>query len=260
MRYVKKPGFDTFLIAELRGYGTQEDPLVDTGKYVYQASTQEEVRRKLKELTSSNLTGLSFEIHVNTLTETGFFLYEGFKRELDARVSSGLKNNSLNIYEMSDGTTYYIAKTPPEFEMIPLTRHQCDLLRRSKEDWRNRKLHISNLAKSFGIDADRPEVLEYLMEKHLPAEWHRLAKERREKIRTGVITNKYTPTEVGETFAPVVNPRIHGRYHISWAYRGAVFVLVKMEGDTCYMDNPKRKRKILLKCKISDLRSLRTRQ
>jgi hypothetical protein len=67
----------------------------------------------------------------------------------------------------------------------------------------------------------------------------------------------FTPTDVKGDFLPVSNPQIGSRYHISWAYSGAVFVLVKVENDICYLDNPRHHRKKLLTCKVSELRNLR---
>lgn len=58
-------------------------------------------------------------------------------------------------------------------------------------------------------------------------------------------------------FQKAENPVIGKRYHIAWAYSGAVFKLVRIEGDKCFLDNPKHKRENLLECNISDLLEVR---
>lgn len=74
------------------------------------------------------------------------------------------------------------------------------------------------------------------------------------------IDNQFIPTDRKKVaFAPVIDPLIGMKYHLSWAYSGAVFVLKRIDADgTCYLDNPRHKRKELLRAKVSDLRHLRT--
>jgi hypothetical protein len=80
------------------------------------------------------------------------------------------------------------------------------------------------------------------------------------KSQRGEVQSKYTPADKSTIpFSTVDNPVIGSKYHLSWAFKGAVFRLIKLDQDSihCYLDNPKYKRKDLLKAKISDLRALR---
>jgi hypothetical protein len=101
------------------------------------------------------------------------------------------------------------------------------------------------------------EELKYLIEIHCPNEKLRIKNQFFIDSQTGKIKTHLTPTDVKGNFAKINNPVINEKYHISWAFSGAVFKLVKVEGDICYLDNPKYKRQQLITCKVTELRGLR---
>lgn len=70
--------------------------------------------------------------------------------------------------------------------------------------------------------------------------------------------SKKTQSDVDGSFNVPDKPIIGKRYHISWAFKGAQFVLKKIEGEYAYLDNPRNKRTTLFKCKVSELRNLRS--
>lgn len=62
--------------------------------------------------------------------------------------------------------------------------------------------------------------------------------------------NKRVPA--GDDFPKVETPVLGICYHISWAWRGCYWQLVKIEGDTAHMITPKTRKQFT--CKVSDLR------
>lgn len=136
----------------------------------------------------------------------------------------------------------------------PLTQNQIYLFTEGKKHWSDKKQHLIKLAKSFGITITTDEELKYLIEVHCTNEDKRIKKQFFIDSQTGKRKTHLTPTDVKGTFEKLETPICGKRYHISWAFSGAVFVLKKIEGDICYLDNPKRKRKQLLTCKVSELR------
>jgi len=141
--------------------------------------------------------------------------------------------------------------------MKQLTRNQIRSLTDGSKHWTEKKEHLIKTAKSYGLYILSDEDLQILMEEHIPSEEVRLLGEFMDKSKSGALRNSFTPTDVKGDFKEVTEPIIGRKYHVSWAYSGAVFVLVKMEGSICYLDNPRHKRKQYLKCKISELRHLR---
>lgn len=138
-----------------------------------------------------------------------------------------------------------------------LTPNQVQALKEGKKHWSEKKTHLIKLAKSFGITINNDEELRYLIEVHCPNEEIRIKRQFFYTSQTGKIVNNLTPTDIKGNFKKITKPVIGVKYHISWAFSGAVFKLVKIDGDTCYMDNPKYKRKNLIVCKVSELRKLR---
>lgn len=139
----------------------------------------------------------------------------------------------------------------------PLTQKKIFALTDGKKHWSDKKQHLIKLAKNFGITITTDDELKYLIEVHCPNEEKRIKKQFFIDSQTGKRKTHLTPTDVKGGFTIITNPVIGVKYHISWAFSGAVFKLVKVEGDTCYLDNPKHKRETLLKCKVSELRGLR---
>ncbi len=139
----------------------------------------------------------------------------------------------------------------------PLSQKQIFQLTEGKKHWSEKKHHLIKLAKNFGITITNDDELQYLIEVHCPNEDMRIRKKFFDDSKSGKIKTRFTPTDVKGDFIKITTPVIGVKYHISWAFSGAVFKLVKVEGDICYLDNPKHKRKELLTCKISELRGLR---
>lgn len=139
----------------------------------------------------------------------------------------------------------------------PLTQKQIFALTEGKKHWSEKKQHLIKLAKNFGIIINNDEELKYLIETHCKNEERRIKRQFFSDSQTGKRRTHLTPTDVKGDFTKINRPIIGVKYHISWAFSGAVFKLVKVEGDTCYLDNPKYKRNQLLTCKVSELRGLR---
>ncbi len=138
-----------------------------------------------------------------------------------------------------------------------LTQNQIYQLKYGKKHWSEKKQHLIKLAKNFGISINNDEELKELVEVHCTNEENRIKKQFFIDSQTGKIKTHLTPTDVKGDFIKITQPIIGVKYHISWAFSGAVFKLVKIEGNTCYLDNPKYKRKQLLTCKLDELRGLR---
>lgn len=138
-----------------------------------------------------------------------------------------------------------------------LTQKQIFGLTNGSKHWSEKKQHIIKLAKNFGITVSTDDELQYLIEVHCPNEVKRIQKQFFIDSQTGKRKNNLTPTDIKGDFTKITHPVIGGKYHISWAFSGAVFKLIKVEGDTCFLDNPKYRRETLLNCKISELRGLR---
>lgn len=145
-------------------------------------------------------------------------------------------------------------------EKIRLTQNQIFRLTDGKKHWSKKTNHIMTLIRSFQIPVTEDQ-LPWFMDIFIPQEEKRIQREYYNKSQTGEIRSKFTPTDVKGDFPPIQNPIVGMKYHISWAHSGAVFKLIEIKGDTCYVDNPKYGREKqglpLLKCKTSELRGLR---
>lgn len=143
---------------------------------------------------------------------------------------------------------------------IKLTKKQVQTLMcecsNTKRHWTDKKPHIINIIKTFGYNISELE-LDYFINVHLKNEHDRLKKQYFIDSQTGKIKTNLTPTDIKGTFTKVESPIIGKKYHISWAFSGAVFILKSIDGDVCYLDNPKYPRSKLITCKISELRNLR---
>jgi hypothetical protein len=142
------------------------------------------------------------------------------------------------------------------FSSVKLTQKQIWQLTEGKKHWSAKEQYLIKLIKNFGYNV-MPEELGYFIEVVVPQEQARIKKQFFIDSQTGKRKTHLTPTDVKGDFTKITNPVVGVKYHISWAFSGAVFKLVKLEGDTCYLDNPKYKRETLLKCKVSELRGLR---
>ena len=149
-----------------------------------------------------------------------------------------------------------IPRVSSSFCFKSLTKNQIYKLIGGKH-WSEKKQHLIKLAKNFGIIIENDEQLQYLIEIHCPNEEARIKKQFFIDSQTGKRKTHLTPTDVKGDFLKINKPVIGVKYHISWAFSGAVFKLVKIEDDICYLDNPRHKRKQLLTCKVSELRGLR---
>lgn len=147
---------------------------------------------------------------------------------------------------------------------VKLTKKQVYALAPTKKHWSEKKEFYIKLIKNFGYTI-LPEQLEYFLEVIVPNEKARFDKEEKEKQKqffidsqSGKIKSHLTPTDIKGDFSIVTEPVIGNKYHISWAFSAAVFVLKEIKNGICYLDNPKYKRKTLLTCKLSELRNLRS--
>lgn len=141
------------------------------------------------------------------------------------------------------------------FEHVKLSQNQVNLLTSGKKHWSLKVDYLIKQIKCFG-HVVTAEQLGYFIEVVVPREAARIRKQFFLDSTSGKRKNNLTPTDVKGTFSPVVHPLIGSKYHISWAFSGAVFRLIRIDGDMCYLDNPKYKREVLLACKTTDLRGL----
>lgn len=141
-------------------------------------------------------------------------------------------------------------------ELKPLTQNQIYVLTSGKKHWSKKIPFIMSRIISFGNKITEND-LPYFMDVYIPSEEKRIKRDFFNKSQTGEIKSKFTPTDIDGKFIPVDKPIIGKRYHISWAFKGAVFVLKKIEGDIAYLDNPKNRRTTLLKCNLNELRHIR---
>lgn len=148
--------------------------------------------------------------------------------------------------------------------MKKLTTKQIANFTLGKKHWSEKKKHIIGLAKDLGIIIKTENELHHLMETHIPSEIERIKREFYTKSMSGEIKSNITPTDVKGDFIKVEYPVIGKKYHISWAYSGAYFILREVVGDMCYLDNPKYSRlkqgKKLIACHKSELRGMRSKR
>lgn len=143
------------------------------------------------------------------------------------------------------------------FSDVKLTKNQIFTLTNGKKHWSEKKQHLLKLAKNYGIKISTDDELQYLIEVICPRERKRIKREFFMDSQSGKRKTHLTPTDVKGNFEVSTEFIIDKKYHISWAFSGAVFVLKHIKGDICYLDNPKYKRKTLITCKKSELRELR---
>jgi hypothetical protein len=136
----------------------------------------------------------------------------------------------------------------------------CRLELFSKKHWTEKIEHLVRKFNQYihgsGIRLTS-ETLPLFIEQYLPAEEKRHQREFMAKSKVGLINSKFTPTDIAGTFDKEEAPKIGKKYHLSWASKGAVFVLKSIDGEYGYVDNPKNKRLNLMKIKLSELRKLR---
>lgn len=142
-------------------------------------------------------------------------------------------------------------------EMIlkPLTRNQIRSISGGKH-WSEKKEFIIKRVRSYGIQITE-DHLYYFMEVYVPSEQKRINRNHWANQMSGKKKTRYTPTDIKEGFDKVAKPQIGKYYHVSWAFSGAIFVLKRIEHPYGYLDNPKNKRKELLRVRLEDLRHTR---
>ena len=131
-----------------------------------------------------------------------------------------------------------------------------------KKHWSEKKEHcirqFNSRLQSFSSERVNDSNIEWFIETFLPNERKRIDKEIFQKMQSGELQGKFTPTDKAtDAFDMVDHPEINKKYHVSWGFKGAVFVLKKIDGIYGYVDNPKHKRKNLLRIQLCDLRELR---
>ena len=127
----------------------------------------------------------------------------------------------------------------------------------TKKHWSEKPKHCISIIKSFYKEIDESK-LEWFLEKFVPSEEKRIKVQFFVDSQTGKINTHLTPTDVDGNFDAIETPIIGRKYHLSWAFKAAVFVLVSIDNDKVhgYVDNPKYKRAWPMKIKLSDLRKL----
>ena len=149
-------------------------------------------------------------------------------------------------------------------DVTKITRKQLqsvELQLWGKTKWYDKKPHLIKMFngwKNLGFTITEDNLEEFL--DSCKQETKRREIEHFHKSQTGEVQSKYTPADKSDVpFGAVDSPVIGSKYHLSWAFKGAVFRLKKLDEDNihCYLDNPKYKRKDLHKAKIGDLRALR---
>ncbi len=150
---------------------------------------------------------------------------------------------------------------------MKLTKKQlekCEYDLKKGKGWRNKKEHCLRILNQWNLldrkleDSD----LEWFFERFVPMERSRINRELHNRYQSGDLIGSKTPTDLpgrSTGFNIVTCPRLGQKYHVSWAYRGALFVLEQLDPDGVhgYLNNPKNKRKKLLKVKLEDLRHLK---
>lgn len=139
---------------------------------------------------------------------------------------------------------------------VKLSQKQIYALTEGSKHWSKKQQYLIKLIKNFGYTIT-PEQLGHFIDVIVPQEQARIKRQFFLDSKSGKIKTHLTPTDIKGDFTKITNPVIGVKYHISWAFSGAVFKLIKVEGDTCYLDNPKHKRDKLITCKVSELRGLR---
>ncbi|MEM6737414.1 MAG: hypothetical protein AAF620_15240 [Bacteroidota bacterium] len=127
-----------------------------------------------------------------------------------------------------------------------------------KKPWNEKTNHLLKLIQSFqnveGVCLQNMQQFKEAFEYEIK----RRKVEHFRKSQEGTIQSKFTPCDkAAQEFDKVRNPKMGEIYHVSWAFKGAKFKLKRIEGNLAYLDNPKYKRKELLKAKLEDLRALR---
>lgn len=150
---------------------------------------------------------------------------------------------------------------------MKLTKRQlekCEYDLKKGKGWRNKQQHCLNQIKSWGVvERDLTESeLEWFFETFVPLERKRHNREEFKAYQSGERIGPKTPTDIAGGYDQVEDPQIGKKYHLSWAFQGAVFVLQQIDLDKvhCYLDNPRHKRKKPLKAKLEDLRHLKNRK
>ncbi len=141
---------------------------------------------------------------------------------------------------------------------MELTRKQTEKIALEKlgRHWTEKRLHFTNMLKSMQIKV-KEEDLEHFMDVIVPSEEQRHYNIYLEKTKSGELQNKYTPTDKSSTvFKKTEKPVLGKKYHLSWAYKASVFVLRKIEGEYCYVSNPKYNKEKLIKTRLDSLREL----
>ena len=127
-----------------------------------------------------------------------------------------------------------------------------------KKKWYDKKSHMINIFNGWtniGTRIDEGNLEEFIT--GVQKEKKRRQQEFFKASQEGKIQSKFTPSDKRTgSYDKVTEPKIGDKYHVSWAFKAAVFKLKKIEGNYAFLDNPKYKRKELLKVKLEDLRHL----
>ena len=144
---------------------------------------------------------------------------------------------------------------------VQLTKRQVETISYqclgTKKHWSEKKQFCIGLIKSFYKEINE-DNLGWFLETFVPSEEKRIKVKYFQDSQSGKLNTKFTPTDVAGTFEVADTPTVGRKYHLSWAFKAAVFVLVEIDKDGVhgYVDNPKYKRAFPMKIKLCDLRKL----
>lgn len=112
-----------------------------------------------------------------------------------------------------------------------LSENQISSLTLGKKHWTEKAQHCIKALRSYGFDANEQNI-QYFMEVFIPSEerLHRHIRAERRKTEN-------------QDYVKVTDPKIGGKYHLSWANRGCVWVLIEfLPNGKCKLRTPKTKR------------------
>src|SRR6185503_9855866 len=107
------------------------------------------------------------------------------------------------------------------FRDVKLTQKQIWQLTEGKKHWSTKEQYLIKLIKNFGYVVT-PEQLGYFIEVVVPQEQARIKKQFFIDSQTGKRKTHLTPTDAKGDFTKITTPVIGVKYHISWAFSGAV--------------------------------------
>ena len=121
----------------------------------------------------------------------------------------------------------------------------------------NKAKRINQKLQNYGLEIRvTPETLIDFYENVIPSFWKKLKRERFLKSQSGELDTALTPLRLSKTeFEEVIFPEIGKWYHLTWAFKGAKFKLLRIDGENGIVWTGETKNKEL-SIKLSELRHL----